>query len=64
MSAPRITYTPRLDATPEAEQDALAEVFRFLLFESDASKRAARPTAPNETKGPNHDRPAQRSLPQ
>ena len=64
MSDPRITYTPRPDATPEGERVALAEVYRYLLFESDASKRAARPTAPNETKGPEHDRPAQRILPQ
>jgi len=64
MSDPHVTYTPRPDATPEAEVDALAAVYRYLLFETDASKRAARPTAPNETKGLEHDRPAQRILPQ
>jgi hypothetical protein len=63
MSDPRVTYSPRPDSTPEAELDALAAVYRYLLFETDASKRAARPTAPNEAKGLEHDRPAQRILP-
>jgi hypothetical protein len=43
MSSPRITYTPRPDATPEGEISALAAVYRFILFESRASKEAARP---------------------
>ena len=29
--APRITYAPRPDATPEGELNALASVYRFIL---------------------------------
>ena len=31
MSSPRITYTPHPDATPEAELEALANIYRFVL---------------------------------
>ena len=31
MSSPRITYTPCPDATPEAELNALAAVYRIIL---------------------------------
>jgi hypothetical protein len=31
MNSPRITYTARPDATPEAELNALAAVYRFVL---------------------------------
>ena len=31
MSSPRIFYTPRPDATPEAELDTLASVYSFVL---------------------------------
>jgi hypothetical protein len=31
MDSSRITYTPRPDATPEAELHALATVYRFIL---------------------------------
>jgi len=34
---PRITYTPRPDATPEAELSALAAVYRFLVLEKGES---------------------------
>ena len=39
MSSPRIIYTPRPDATPEAELSTLANVYRFLL--DSANKNAA-----------------------
>ena len=39
MSSPRITYTPRLDATPEAELSTLANVYKYAL--NSASKNAA-----------------------
>jgi hypothetical protein len=42
-----MTYTPRPDATPEAELNALA-VYRFLIFESNASKEAAHPGGPDD----------------
>ena len=37
----RLIYTPRPDATPESELSALAAVYRFCLFESNAGKKAA-----------------------
>ena len=46
MDSRRITYTPRPDATPEAELDALASVFRFVL--ECHAKTEGRPT----TSGP------------
>jgi hypothetical protein len=43
-----ITYTPVPDATPEAELDTLATVYRFILFESwSANKRPTGPTQPD-----------------
>ena len=33
MDSPSLTYTPRPDTTPEAEVNALASVYRFLLLE-------------------------------
>jgi hypothetical protein len=37
MDSPRLTYSPRPDATPEAEVSALASVYRFLLLEKGES---------------------------
>jgi hypothetical protein len=34
MDSPCITYTLRPDATPEAELDALAACYRYVLFSS------------------------------
>jgi hypothetical protein len=42
MDSPRITYTPRPDATPEAEVNVLANVYRFTL-DCHAKKKAAEP---------------------
>jgi hypothetical protein len=39
MSSPRVIYTPRPDATPEAELSTLANVYRFVL--DSANKNAA-----------------------
>jgi hypothetical protein len=38
MNSPRITYTPRPDATTEAELDALVAVYKFVLFDSQARR--------------------------
>ncbi len=35
---PSIAYTPRPDATPEAELDALAKIYKFALFDSQARR--------------------------
>lgn len=42
VDKPTIAYTPRSDATPEGEIATLASIYRFILFESSASKEAAR----------------------
>jgi hypothetical protein len=48
----RVVYTPHADATPEAELDALAAVYRFILFDCHAKKKAAdEPGSENDTKG-------------
>ena len=55
MNGARIIYTPRPDATPEAELDALAAIYCFVLTQSGASKRvteqALSPTAATTTEG-------------
>ena len=33
MDSPSLTYTPRPDTTPEAEVNALASIYCFLLLE-------------------------------
>jgi hypothetical protein len=38
MDNPRLTYTPHPDATPEAQLKVLANVYRYVLFDSQASK--------------------------
>ena len=52
-----VVYEPRPDATPEAELNVLANVYRFIL-DCHAKKEAAHPAAPNEAKGPKDARPA------
>jgi hypothetical protein len=42
---PRVTYTPRPDATPEGELNALASIYRFVL--DSAQKNAAGRTSTN-----------------
>jgi hypothetical protein len=42
MSSSRITYISRPDATPEAEVNVLANVYRFIL-DRHAKKKAAEP---------------------
>ena len=43
-----ITYVHRPDASAQGELDALAAVYRFILFESSASKEGGPETAPND----------------
>ena len=49
MDSPRMTYTPRPDATPEAEVNVLANVYRFIL-DCLAKKEAAEPDGRDGTK--------------
>ncbi len=53
---PHIAYTPRPDASPEAEAAALANVYRFVL--DSANKNAAGVTSTNggDAKGSRNDR--------
>jgi hypothetical protein len=47
MNSTRIVYRSRADATPKAELNTLATVYRFILFESrSANKKAAEPAQP------------------
>lgn len=41
MDGVRVTYTPRPDATPEAELNALAQIYKFVLAKQEAAGRAA-----------------------
>jgi hypothetical protein len=38
MSSARIIYVPCPDATPEAELNTLAEIYKFVLFDSQTRK--------------------------
>jgi hypothetical protein len=49
LRSPRITYTPRPDATPEAELSALASIYRFVL-DCHAKKMAAEPAPEPDTR--------------
>jgi len=61
VSAPRITYVPCPDATPEAELNALASGYSFIL-DCSAEKNAAGVTNTNgdDAKGSQHDRARQK----
>ena len=49
MDSPRITYTPRHDAMPEAELNTLVAVYCFLL-DRHAKKKGGPATAPEARK--------------
>jgi len=49
-SAPRITYRPRPDATPEGEVAALATIYKFLLFDHHTEEKGGPITAPDAQK--------------
>jgi hypothetical protein len=38
MGSTRVVYTPHSDATPESEASALAAVYKFALFDSQARR--------------------------
>jgi len=57
MSEPRITHTPRPDASPEVELDVLAAVYRYVLIGSQTRRGGSRDltnssTAEMEKNGP------------
>jgi hypothetical protein len=49
MDNPRITFTSRADATPEAESNVLANVYRLVL-DCHAKQMAAEPHSCNDVK--------------
>ncbi len=51
MNSPRITYTSRPDATPEAELNVLANVYRFILGCHAKKKGGPAKTALDDRKG-------------
>jgi hypothetical protein len=50
MNSPRITYTPRPDATPEGELSALSAVYKFIL-DCHERKKAAPASRPDHAEG-------------
>jgi hypothetical protein len=63
MNSPRITYTPRPDATPEGELSALSAVYKFIL-DCHERKKAARPGRPVSAKGGSSDSSARPIIPE
>jgi hypothetical protein len=66
MTSARITYTPRPDATPEGELNALAACFRFILDchakkEADGPRQAVSPVSAKG--GSENDSSAKGSIP-
>ena len=47
MSSLRVIFTPQRDITPEAELDALARVYAFLLRKHQERKKAAPASRPD-----------------
>ena len=62
MSSPRITYSPRPDATPEAELSALTNVYRFVLGHA-KKKEAAPESRPEDAERRSNDIGAGHSIP-
>jgi hypothetical protein len=52
----RVIYRPRADATPKSELSALVAVYRFIIFDCHAKKKAARPGGLDDAEGPESDR--------
>jgi hypothetical protein len=48
MSSPHITYAPRAGTTPEEELSALAAVYRFILLDCHAEKKAVPDRRPDD----------------
>ncbi len=59
MSSPRVVYASCPDATSESEANALADVYRFLIFDCYAKKKATRPGGPDDTEELKNDRTAE-----
>ncbi len=55
-SGARVICTSRLDTTVEAELDVIVAVYRFVLFGSNARKKAITPDGFDDTEDVNNDR--------
>jgi hypothetical protein len=53
---PRIVYRARDDATPEAQASALSNIYRLILGGAESRGRLPDKNAPDDAKGPKHDR--------
>jgi hypothetical protein len=51
VASVRTTYTPRPDATPEAETAALSQVYAYVLRKHQEKQKGTRPGAPDDAKG-------------
>jgi hypothetical protein len=63
-SEAQIVYTPRLDATPEAELNALSAVYALALQKYGNSKEATRLGGPNNAERSQSDIRAESSIPE
>ena len=59
-----ITYTPRTDATREAELSVLAQVYRSVLESRKADEPAPEPDGRDDTEGSTNDRTATEIIPE
>ena len=50
MSRPEVIYTPRTDATPEAEVNVLAAVYALAIQKYQECKEAAERAAPDDVR--------------
>jgi len=48
MDSLSVTYVPRQDATPEAEQKAVANVYRFILKRCDRKESVEQISTPSD----------------
>ena len=55
MDSPSLTYTPRPDTGPDAEVNALASIYRFLLLEKGDRHELTR-EAVTQAEGANQDK--------
>lgn len=60
---PKVLYSPRTDATPESELNALAVIYRFIL--DCHAKKEGRPTTsgPDDAEGSRNERTATEIIP-
>ena len=63
MAESKVIYTPRPDATPASELNALVAAYRFLLFDCHVSEKGARPGARDAAKESENGYDATRIIP-